>query len=52
MFLTNRARQPSETVEQDVSKAGVRTKCTEDKVLNKVQMYCHDIKDQTINSPI
>lgn len=38
MFLTNRARQPSDGLaEQDISKTGVGTKYTEDKVLSKAQ---------------
>lgn len=38
MFLTNRARQPSNGLaEQDISKTGVGTKYMKDKVLSKAQ---------------
>lgn len=39
MFLTNRARQPSDGLaEQDISNAGVRAKYIEDEVLSKAQL--------------
>lgn len=42
MFLTNRARQPSDGLtEQDISKTGVRAKYMEDEVLSKAQRCSH-----------